>query len=138
VDRKLGHVGPAIIRKTLKASNGIELRNNFKVLECSDCNTAKAKRNKISKGNAYNHETLDVVEIDVQGPFPVVANDGTTSNVKMIDSNSVSSISPLSPMERLPPFWTLSSNTKPELKSKLEWKSKEFERIAGKNLWENF
>lgn len=31
---------------------------------------------------------LDVVEIDLQGPFSVVANDGTSSNVKMIDSKS--------------------------------------------------
>ena len=89
VHKKLGHAGSAMIRKTLKASTGITLKNNFSVLDCEDCKIAKAKRNPISPGNATNlKEILDVIEIDVQGPFPVIANDGTCYNLKLIDSKS--------------------------------------------------
>jgi hypothetical protein len=89
VHRKMGHVGSSMMSKTLKATTGLSLANKFSVLSCKDCKVAKAKRNAIPRGKAQNdHSVLDVVEIDVQGPFPVVANDGTNSNVKMIDSKS--------------------------------------------------
>ena len=88
VHRKLGHVGSSMMDKTLKASSGITLKNKFEVLECEDCPVAKAKRQRISNSKANEKSLLDVVEIDVQGPFPIIANDGTTSNVKAIDSKS--------------------------------------------------
>jgi hypothetical protein len=91
VHRKLGHLSPQMMSKTLKASNGLELSNKFDALidTCEDCSVAKARRNNISKGSDKNHhDLLDVVEIDIQGPFPVIANDGTNYNIKMIDSKS--------------------------------------------------
>ena len=91
VHRKLGHVGKAMMKKTLQATSGILTDNKFEALDCEECKITKAKRNPISKGrvNLSNpKDILEVVEIDVQGPFPVVANDGTTSNLKFIDSRS--------------------------------------------------
>jgi hypothetical protein len=78
-----------MIQKTLKATYGILLKNKFDKLDCEDCKITKAKRGPISSGKEENtKEILAVVEIDVQGPFPVVANDGTNANVKFIDSKS--------------------------------------------------
>ena len=89
VHRRMGHVGSDMLRKTLKASTGIKLGNKFEVLSCEDCKISKAKRNAIPSSKEENsHEILDVIEVDVQGPFPIVANDGTCSNLKMIDSKS--------------------------------------------------
>ena len=84
----MGHVGAQMMAKTLKSTTGISLKNNFEILSCKDCEIAKAKRQRIPKKGNGNHELLDVVEIDLQGPFPFIANDGTSSNVKMIDSKS--------------------------------------------------
>jgi len=91
IHRKLGHISSPMMSKTLKASNGLELSNKFNPLidNCDDCFVAKSKRNNISKGvEKTPHKLLDVVEIDIQGPFPIIANDGTNYNIKMIDSRS--------------------------------------------------
>ncbi len=58
-------------------------------LSCNSCQRVfPAKRGHISRGKDNTKDVLDVVEIDVQGLFPLLANDGTTSNLKMIDSKS--------------------------------------------------
>ena len=89
VHRKLGHAGGAMIQKTLKAASGLSLKNKFEKLDCVECKITKAKRGPVSKGQEENtKEILEVVEIDVQGPFPVTASDGTNSNLKFIDSKS--------------------------------------------------
>lgn len=89
VHKKLGHVGEAMIKKTLKASTGILLKNQFEKLDCEECKISKAKRGAIRKGKKVNtKDILEVIEVDVQGPFPIFANDGTCSNLKFIDSKS--------------------------------------------------
>ena len=89
VHRKLGHAGDSMMKKTLKATSGLELKNKFEKLDCEDCKISKAKRGVVSSGKVENtKEILEVIEIDVQGPFPVIANDGTSSNLKFIDSKS--------------------------------------------------
>jgi hypothetical protein len=90
VHRKMGHLGPRMMKKTLQVTKGLEISNKYDKLKdtCDICPTTKAKRNKISKGDKTPHELLDVVEIDIQGPFPITANDGTNSNIKIIDSRS--------------------------------------------------
>jgi len=89
VHRKLGHAGDFMMKKTLKATTGLLLKNQFEKLDCEDCKISKAKRGAISSGNEKNtKDILEVIEIDIQGPFPIVANDGTTSNLKFIDSKS--------------------------------------------------
>jgi hypothetical protein len=69
-----------MIRKTLAATSGIELKNKFDKLDCEECKISKAKRGHISRGKDNTKDVLDVVEIDVQGPFPLVANDGTEND----------------------------------------------------------
>jgi len=90
VHRKLGHAGNKLMKNTMKASTGITIsENKFAAIECEDCLTTKAKRGAISKGSTLKKkEIAEVIEIDVQGPFPTVANDGTHSNLKLIDSQS--------------------------------------------------
>ena len=91
VHRKLGHVGKAMITKTIKATTGLKLKNSFTPLDCEDCQTSKAKRGAIqrkTKEESHIKEILEVIEMDVQGPFPVFANDGSCYNLKFIDSRS--------------------------------------------------
>jgi hypothetical protein len=89
VNRKLGHVGSNMMKQTLKATTAIQLKNSFEVLTCEYCLTSKRKRAAISSGNHGNEkDILEVIELDAQGPFPVVASDGTTSNLKLIDVKS--------------------------------------------------
>jgi len=90
VHRKLGHAGNKLIKNTMRASTGITIsENKFAAIECEDCLTTKAKRGAISKGSTLKKkEIAEVIEIDVQGPFPTVANDGTHSNLKLIGSQS--------------------------------------------------
>jgi hypothetical protein len=90
VHRKMGHVGNAMMQKTLKSVTGISLSNKFTPLDCEDCSKGKAKRSAIPKESKRTvpHEMLDVLQIDIQGPFPVIANDGSCYNLKMIDTKS--------------------------------------------------
>ncbi len=88
VHRKLGHAGKGMIAKTLKASKGIKLQNRFSVLDCEDCSTTKAKRKSVKKHVTRPKELLEIIETDIQGPFPITANDGTNYNLKFIDSKS--------------------------------------------------
>ena len=89
VHRKLGHSGKAMINKTLKATTGITTTNKFETLKCDDCQVSKAKRVNIPKGPSTNvKDILEVIEIDIQGPFPLLSNDGTNFNLKLIDSKS--------------------------------------------------
>lgn len=65
-------------------------KNKFEPLNCSDCKTTKAKRNRKKAKRLIETEKviLEVVELDLQGPFPVIANDGTNTNLKIIDCKS--------------------------------------------------
>jgi len=88
VHRRMGHVGYQMMNKTLKASTGITLKNRFSVLSCEDCAVTKAKRVSVKDHQSTPRELLEVVETDIQGPFKTVAHDGTTYNLKFIDSKS--------------------------------------------------
>jgi hypothetical protein len=92
VHRKLGHLGTKLMNKTINAGVGLTFsKNKFAPLANScDCLETKNKTGKLKKKKiiSRNYDLLDVVEIDAQGPFPVIANDGTTLNLKMIDYKS--------------------------------------------------
>ena len=81
-----GHCGEGMLRRTAN-SNSIEL---FGILEmCETCILTKS--NQLSKKKSSNlpvTDLLDVVQIDLQGPFPLVAIDGTNTNMKLIDGFS--------------------------------------------------
>ena len=64
------------------------MHNKFEKLDCEECKISKPKRGHISRRKDNAKDVLDVIEIDVQGPFPLLANDETASNLKMIDSKS--------------------------------------------------
>jgi hypothetical protein len=88
IHRKLGHAAKNMINKTLKAATGIELKNGFSILSCEECSTTKAKRKSVKQHTSTPKELLETIEIDIQGPFPIIANDGTNYNLKFIDSKS--------------------------------------------------
>jgi hypothetical protein len=56
--------------------------------KCEPCELGKSNRGNTPKSSNTELEILEVVEADIQGPFPVIAIDGTKENVKFIDSKS--------------------------------------------------
>jgi hypothetical protein len=85
---RLGHVGDKVLRQTLKATLGPSLVGSIPHMLCEACECGKANRRNIPRKGKGNHDLLEVIESDSQGPFPVVAHDGTTSNIKSIDVKS--------------------------------------------------
>ena len=81
-----GHCSSGILQQTAQ-SNRITLQGTLRV--CETCiltkSNQKAKR-KLPRGDAPS--LLEVTQIDIQGPFPVMAIDGTSSNIKLIDGHS--------------------------------------------------
>lgn len=89
VHKKLGHLGKEIMIETVKCTNGLQPLNRFEPLNCQECLQTKRKRkSKSKKASKRQHELLETVEIDIQGPFPVIGVDNTQNNVKIVDKAS--------------------------------------------------
>lgn len=88
IHKKLGHIGDQMLKNTLPAVDGVEVTIPTKHQQCQPCELGKSKRSKISPKSQTVLEVLEVIESDTQGPFPLVGFDGTTNNVKFIDSKS--------------------------------------------------
>jgi hypothetical protein len=50
----------------------------------------KRRKKKTPKSSTPKEEleVLERVHVDIQGPFPVISNDGTRMNIKAVDSHS--------------------------------------------------
>jgi hypothetical protein len=72
---RLGHVGQKTLLKTLKATKGLTLSGPVPKTLCDACECGKANRKSIPRSGNGNHELLEVIEMDSQGPFPVTAHD---------------------------------------------------------------
>jgi hypothetical protein len=86
----MGHPGDAMLKRSLPAITGLTVtevpKENSQL--CEPCVLGKSRRhNRIRKGTLPTG-LLDVVEMDSQGPFPVVAADGSNGNVKCLDTYS--------------------------------------------------
>ena len=85
--QRFGHANPAMIKKTLEA--GGEDINLKDFPTCEVCVTAKSRQQNIPKvASNPPRNVLEVIEIDLQGPFPRLAQDGSKMNIKMIDGLS--------------------------------------------------
>ena len=80
----LGHCGNETVRLTF----GLKDQSNV-ALDCEMCARRKRRQRDIPK-SASNppSELLEIIELDLQGPFPVTGADGTRMNLKMVDSHS--------------------------------------------------
>ena len=88
---RFGHPGFAILQKTISAVTGASIDQSSSTSpHCSPCSTGKATRPNIrpSSQSTHSHDLLEVISSDTQGPFPVIANDGSCNNIKFIDSKS--------------------------------------------------
>jgi hypothetical protein len=87
--QRFGHPGLAIIKKTLPAVLGANLSSSVPN-PCLACSLGKSTKPNISNSSnsTYQHAILEVISSDTQGPFPIVALDGTCNNIKFIDSRS--------------------------------------------------
>jgi hypothetical protein len=89
VHARLGHCHDDSIRRSLKATTGIELQkgNTFDTV-CEPCALGKSIRKPTPKSGSTPDDILDVIEIDIQGPFPTLAHNGTNLNIKFVDAKS--------------------------------------------------
>jgi hypothetical protein len=92
---RFGHLNHKIIKKSLKATNPplefIEASKGLSKLSCEDCIIGKRRAASIPKTS--NNQELpelqeDQIQIDIQGPFPVLDFDENNCNVKLIDRKS--------------------------------------------------
>jgi hypothetical protein len=86
--RRMGHIGETVMQRSLPAVSGIEITGKKSDILCEPC--VEGKRRQQTKGPAPHREleVLEVIETDVQGPFPTYASDNTRYNVKFIDKKS--------------------------------------------------
>lgn len=91
VHERLGHVGEKTIKQTLRTVDGLEIsdRELNKTKEiCKSCALGKLRRKPVPKNGRKASEILEIIEIDLQGPFPIVGHDETVMNVKLVDNKS--------------------------------------------------
>ena len=81
-----GHCGESMIQRTASSQN-IKITGVLK--SCEVCMLSKSNQMKKRRTAEDScRELLEMTQIDLQGPFPVKATDGTDSNIKLIDSFS--------------------------------------------------
>jgi hypothetical protein len=86
--QRFGHPSHAILKRLLSAVSGVVLPSGKTDFTCEPCYLEKTTRNDIPGTSSTIYEILEVVSSDSQGPFPIVAYDGSTSNIKFVDSRS--------------------------------------------------
>jgi hypothetical protein len=82
---RLGHLNDKIIEQTVNATTGLEHGNCKSDCLCETCVITKSRHENINKKSTTKREPLEVIEMDIQGPFPVRGHDGTVYNLKMVD-----------------------------------------------------
>ena len=88
IHSRLGHPGNTLLQKTLDATNGLKIVGKIQNDDCEICLKTKTKKLNIRKKGSIPNDYLDVIESDTQGPFPIIATDGTRNNVKFVDKKS--------------------------------------------------
>jgi hypothetical protein len=89
IHARLGHCNFETAKRSLKATTGLELPKGANMeLLCETCALGKSIRQSTPKIGSAPDEILAVIEIENQGPFPTLANDGTRSSIKFIDAKS--------------------------------------------------
>jgi hypothetical protein len=86
----LGHPGDAMLKRSLPAVSGITVTGGPPRNQplCEPCKLGKSRRhNRIRKGTPAR-DILEIVEMDSQGPFHIIAEDGSNGNIKCYDSYS--------------------------------------------------
>ena len=74
----------------LTAAPAILTGNRFSVLqdETTEAELLNQRMKNITRGNPTERKPLDLIELDIQGPFRLRAHDGSRSNLKLIDKAS--------------------------------------------------
>jgi len=91
---RFGHLNAAMIKKTLTATNApadyLIASKGLDTLKCEDCLLGKRRAANVPKKSEGKGKAklLEEIQIDIQGPFPVMDIEGNNSNVKLIDKHS--------------------------------------------------
>jgi len=85
--QRFGHPGQITLKRTLQAVLGLPQTSTVPN-PCLPCSLGKSKRPNIPHSSRNEHFLLEIISSDTQGPFPVVALDGTKNNIKFVDSRS--------------------------------------------------
>ena len=88
IHSRLGHPGNILLQKTLDATDGLKINQKIQNEDCEICLQTKTKKLNIRKKGSVPNNYLEVIESDTQGPFPIIAADGTRNNVKFVDKKS--------------------------------------------------
>ena len=75
--QRLGHLGQSSVLRTLPSAEGVKLSSRTFPEKCEPCELGKSTRGNTPKSSNTEVEILEVVEADIQGPFPAIAIDGT-------------------------------------------------------------
>jgi hypothetical protein len=88
--KTLAHAGDEMIRKTIKATKGLNVKEkqNKSTQRCDSCCVGKLKKANLPRNGSPTGALMDIIEADYQGPFPVEAVDGTTGNFKYMERYS--------------------------------------------------
>ena len=86
--RRFGHLGHRTLTRTLKTFDLPFSPRSPSATLCSPCALGKSTRANIPPHGSRAHNLLEVIEADSQGPFPILAHDGSNRNIKFIDSYS--------------------------------------------------
>jgi hypothetical protein len=81
---RFGHPGSAALKRTLAIHPSIRLLGNISKSPCTSCALGKAKRRPFGKTSNRVYEPLEVLSADIQY-FSTISNDGTSTNIKIID-----------------------------------------------------
>ena len=79
------HCHEQMIRSTAKRA-GILLTGTLK--PCNICTRSKSNQRQKSRNSKHAVRPLDETQVDLHGPFPIRALDGTKTNIKLVDAFS--------------------------------------------------
>ena len=89
---RFGHLNSDTIKKTLIATNApedfLKASKGLDALQCEDCLLGKRRAANVPKKSEGQAALLEEIQIDIQGPFPVMDVEGNNNNVKLIDKHS--------------------------------------------------
>jgi hypothetical protein len=83
---RLGHPGSQMLRRSLLAYPSIKATGTISTI-CDPCARGKSKRRAFGRVSKRRYEPLEVLSADIQY-FAIAANDGTKTNLKLIDHST--------------------------------------------------
>ena len=82
---RFGHLNGVILSKTMRQYNIVVEKDPN---DCEPCQLGKTRKQNVPKAGSTPNNYMDIIEIDCQGPFPLLAHESTNSNAKFVEAKS--------------------------------------------------